>query len=613
MCGIAGIISKTGVAVERSSIEAMTQRVAHRGPDGEGVACYGALALGHRRLSILDLSKLGAQPMSYGDSGLTIIHNGEIYNYRELRHTLRMRGYAFKSDSDTEVILAAYDAWGDACVEHFNGMWAFAIYDAKRQRLFCSRDRFGVKPFYYATTAEQFLFGSEIRQILPFLSSVTANQSVIETFLVGQGNELGNTTYFNGILRLPGGHNLTYDLGTHSYNITRYYSITRQPQFAALSRDEAAEALFATLSDAVKFRLRSDVKVGTCLSGGLDSSSIATIAASLYAGGAFSAITAVSEQENNNEEAYAQQIVENSGLNWVRITPRYSDFTDALPHIVETQEEPFDSASIVMQYFVMKAARANGITVLLDGQGGDETLLGYERYYATHLLTILREQGMQAMWAEMQNIRRHNSKMRPLTMAKYLVAGSSSHLRYGVYARGHRYLKHIPPCPPYLKALAGSVRSAWDMQTLEITETNLPLLLRFEDKNSMAHAIETRLPFLDYRVVEMALSLPTHYKMHDGWTKWLLRKAMDKKMPDSITWRKNKLGFEAPEAIWLTTHDATMKSAIIASPLLRELARDGALENGFHRLATRTKFRLYSIALWEAQFGVSNLQVTTAA
>jgi asparagine synthase (glutamine-hydrolysing) len=353
--------------------------------------------------------------------------------------------------------------------------------------------------------------------------------------------------------------------------------------------------------------------VGTCLSGGLDSSSVATIAATLYEGGAFSAITAVSEQENNNEEAYAQQIVANSGLDWVRITPRYEDFTNALPHIVETQEEPFDSASIVMQYFVMQAARANGITVLLDGQGGDETLLGYERYYATHLLTILREQGMQAMWAEMANIRRHNSKMHPLAIAKYLVAGCSSHLRYGVYSRGHRYLKHIPPCPPYLKALAASVRSAWDMQTLEITETNLPLLLRFEDKNSMAHAIETRLPFLDYRVVEMALSFPTHYKMHDGWTKWLLRKAMDKKMPDTITWRKNKLGFEAPEAIWLTTHDATMKSAIIASPLLRELARNGALENSFHRLATRTKFRLYSIALWEAQFSVSNLHATTAA
>ncbi|MES2984414.1 MAG: asparagine synthase (glutamine-hydrolyzing) [Pseudomonadota bacterium] len=604
MCGIAGIIEKQRAAVDEAALRAMTARVAHRGPDGEGVACLGPVGLGHRRLAILDLSPLGAQPMVYGTTGLTIIHNGEIYNYKEIRAELVALGYGFQSETDTEVILAAYDAWGEGCVTRFNGMWAFAIHDAKRNRVFCSRDRFGVKPFYYHDGAQQLVFGSEIRQILPFLERVQAHRPAVENFLVTGGNDLGTATFFEGVVRLAAGHSLVYDLTTHTHRIEAYYTLVR-PRLSTLSRDEASAALRALLGDAVALRLRSDVKVGTCLSGGLDSSTVATLASELSADGSFAAITAVSEQESNNEVAYAQKVASHCGLDWYQVKPTYEDFVESLSAVVTTQEEPFGSASIVMQYWVMKTARDNGIPVLLDGQGGDELLLGYERYYATSILSMLRSKGLRATLREIRQIRRHNSKMHVLNIAKYLFGAASSHIRYGYYGHCHRYLKQRPARPQHLQAMARAVTDVWGLQALDITTTNLPILLRFEDKNSMAHAIETRLPFLDYRVVEMALALPVDYKIHDGWSKWILRHCMREKMPSEIVWRKNKFGFEAPEGIWLKRHAAVMQEAVLASPLLGALSDRAKLEKLYPTLDARSRFRLYSVALWESAFAVT--------
>ena len=607
MCGIAGIINKTGAEASEATIREMTEKVVHRGPDASGVACYGPLALGHRRLSILDLSEAGAQPMRYGDTGLSIVHNGEVYNYRELRAELIEKGYAFTSDTDTEVILAAYDCWGQACVTRFNGMWAFAIHDAKQNLLFCSRDRFGIKPFYYLDTPSGFYFGSEIRQLLPYLAQRAANQSMLEKFLITRTAELGDESFFAGVKRLSGSHNLIYNLHTHHYEMPRYYRVQRHDAASRMTLEEAESAYSAMFEDAIKLRLRSDVKVGTCLSGGLDSSSVASIASLLYEGGAFSAITAVSEQESNNEAPFAEAVVHHAKLDWHQTKPSYDDFVAALPHVVESQEEPFGSASMVMQHFVMKTARENGVTVLLDGQGGDETLLGYERYYAAHMIAIWREKGTRAAIAELRNIWRNNSKMSPLVILKYLVAGYSSKLRYAYESYQHRYLQRVPPCPPHMHAWARTVTNVWEHQLLDVTETNLPPLLRYEDKNSMAHSIETRLPFLDYRLIELALSLPSRYKIRDGWTKWLLRKVMDKKLPDHVIWRKNKFGFEAPEAIWLKRHYAEMFACVMACPLIGQLADSAKLREQFPRLDLRGQFRLYSIALWAKRFNVTAL------
>ncbi len=605
MCGIAGIIEKRAATVDRARLQAMTDCIAHRGPDGEGVAVFGAVGLGHRRLAILDLSPQGAQPMGYGDTGLTVVYNGEIYNYKEIRDELVALGYAFHTGTDTEVLLAAYDAWGEQCVARFNGMWAFAIHDAKKNRVFCSRDRFGVKPFYYHDDGERLVFGSEIRQILPFLPGVKAHRETLETFLATMGSDLTPQTFFEGVLRLPAGHSLVYDLATHQQRITPHYRLQRPQAASTPGRDEAATQIYDLLKDAVALRLRSDVKVGTCLSGGLDSSSVATIAAGLSQERSFAAITAVSEQESNNEVEFARTVAEHCALDWHQVKPGYDDFTASLPAVVRTQEEPFASASIVMQYWVMKTARSNGIPVLLDGQGGDELLLGYERYYASSILAMLRGRGVLRTLREIRQIRRNNAKMHLLNIAKYLVGSMSSALRYAYHFHCHRYLRERPPTPPHLQALARNVTDVWGLQALDVTMTNLPILLRYEDKNSMAHSIETRLPFLDYRMVEASLALPVDYKIHDGWSKWLLRRAMDGKMPDSIVWRKNKFGFEAPEAIWLKRHSAIMQEAVLNSPLLAAISDRAKLQKLYPKLDARSKFRLYSVALWEAEFGVT--------
>ena len=608
MCGIAGIVRTDGAPAEQAEIQSMTDVVAHRGPDGQGHFLDGPVALGHRRLSILDLSDHGRQPMHYADGALVMTYNGEIYNYIEIRGELRALGYEFESETDSEVVLAAYDCWGEGCVERFNGMWAFAIYDRPRRRLFMSRDRFGIKPFYYAQSGHRFVFGSEIRQLLPFGSGARANLDVVRTFLVTDAAELDDATFFADVRKLQGGHNAVYDLGSNRFKISRFYELVGQREISGLAAPEAIERFGAMLSDAVRLRLRSDVKVGTCLSGGLDSSTVATLASEIYhrsAEDAFAAITAVSEQESNNEARFAQLVVESNALDWHPVRPSYQGFSDTLQSVVRAQEEPFGSPSLTMQYFVMKAARENGITVLLDGQGGDETLLGYEKYYAAYIASSFRRDGVAATIAAARSAARNNAKMGPMNLAKYLVGGMLAPARYAYYTRRHSYFKSRPPRPPHLSSFARNCLNSFELQKLEVLSTNLPILLRYEDKNSMAHGIETRLPFLDYRLLEMSLSLPDGYKIRDGWTKWILRKVMNGRMPDAIVWRKNKFGFEAPENLWLKRHHEAMRTAIEASPMLRELTDTRRLSSALGKLDRRSLWRLYSLALWEDMFRVS--------
>lgn len=609
MCGIAGLILKKGLTFDlNETIRTMTNKIQHRGPDGEGLYCFNNVGFGHRRLAIIDRSSLGHQPMSYHNDQLVITYNGEIYNYIELRQTLEEKGYLFHSHTDTEVILAAYAEWGETCVTRFNGMWAFAILDKTRQTVFCSRDRFGVKPFYYINTPELFAFGSEIRQLLPFLKHVEANPNVLTDFILTSIADHAEETFFNNVNKLPASNNLIYTLSNHTFKHQPYYQIKPNPTIATLSAEDAVDHYMHLLEDAIRLRLRADVAVGTCLSGGLDSSTVASIAAPLYqssSGRAFRGITAVSEQASNNESQYAQQVIEHSGMSWIQVRPSYADFVDSLPHLVLTQEEPFGGPSLTMQYFVMKTAREHGIPVLLDGQGGDETLLGYEKYYGSHLATTYRQHGIRAFIYALRTAGKNNKKLSLPNAMKYLIAGSMSSLRYQYYCHQHRYLLNYPMIPEHLSAFSRSILNTFQLQRLEIESTNLPILLRYEDKNSMAHSIETRLPFIDYRVLEAALSLPAAYKIKDGWTKWILRKGMENRMPQSITWRKNKFGFEAPEALWLTQHANEMQAAVQSSILLRDISKPEALKKNYHALDLRSKWRLYSIALWESSFGVT--------
>lgn len=608
MCGISGYISEEQNDLKKEIIQKMTHLISHRGPDGEGLFIEDKIALGHRRLAILDLSIDGYQPMNFKDK-YVIIFNGEIYNYIEIRDQLIKESYIFKSQSDTEVILAAYDMWGQDCVSHFNGMWSFAIYDRLRGIVFCSRDRFGVKPFYYTQEEGFFAFGSEIRQLLMLKKNIICNKSVLLDFIVTSIADHTHETFFKDIYKLSPGHNLIYSLEDRTFKIYQFYQIHKNSFFKNAKDDQSIINTFKNVfKDAVKIRLRSDVAVGTCLSGGLDSSSVATLASQIYSNTLaykFSAITAVSEQMNNDESSYAQKIVENSDLKWLKTKPTYEDFVKTLPEVVQAQEEPFGSASICMQYFVMKIARENKIPVLLDGQGGDETLLGYEKYFTASFIADFKERGLISSVKALIDINQNNKKMGLTQICFYLLAGLSSSLRYSFYYFRHNYLKDFPKKPEHISQFSEFCFDIFNLQKLEIEKTNLPILLRYEDKNSMHHSIETRLPFLDYRSVEASLSLPIKFKINLGWTKWILRKMMVDEMPDAIVWRKNKFGFEAPENIWMKKHSHIINETIIASNLIKQISIHNKLKKKLASMDKRTKWRLYSIALWEKQFGVT--------
>ena len=610
MCGIAGYINKSRLSVEKHKIDLATKLVRHRGPDDEGFFFGPGFAFGHRRLVVNDLSAKGHQPMVSQDGRCVIVYNGEIYNYLELRNELRQLGREFVSQCDTEVVLQAYQEWGTECVDKFNGMWAFAIYDGIKEIVFCSRDRFGIKPFYYVESSETFIFGSEIRQLLPFVPRRAANYGVLINFLLTSITEHNEETFFQDIVKLPAGHNLIYSLVENIATKYRYYQLEKNSTLSHLSAVEAATHYRELLEDSVSLRLRSDVRVGTCLSGGLDSSSIATLAAEKYcsthSGHAFAAITAVSTQKDNDESAYARVVAEHSGLEWLTVCPSYIDFNRVINKVALIQEEPFSSASLVMQYFVMLEAKKNGITVLLDGQGGDETLLGYPKYYVAYLVERWQKSGVLKVLSSMKAILEMDDNLTFRKLAMYLVAGLSASSRYRYYCRKHKYLKSFPLLPEHLTAFSKSCYDIFALQKLENESTNLPVLLRYEDKNSMAHSVEARLPFLDYRLVESALSYSSEWKIHNGWSKWLLREGMKNKLPDKIVWRRDKRGFEAPEKVWMPQHNATMKKVIGESLVLSQCCYIKKVLDMFDGLDFRSQWRLYSIALWEQSFQVTN-------
>lgn len=606
MCGIAGIIALNGKLDLRARIRAMTDAVRHRGPDGEGHHIDGRVALGHRRLAILDLSAAGHQPMASTDGWRLITFNGEIYNFLELRAELEALGHRFRSRTDTEVLLAAYAEWGTECLSRLNGMWSFVIHDRKRDIVFAARDRFGEKPFYYVRTDDAFAFGSEIRQLLPFLGGVRANASIISEFLLTGTLVQSDETFFDGVKSLPPAHCLTYDLKTDALSICCYYDLAQRVADPADS--EPIESFRQLFEESIRLRLRSDVRVGTCLSGGLDSSSVSLLAARMHhaAGGSpFGAITAISEDEANSEEGYAAEVVQAGGLNWVKTKPTYEALNELLPIVVRHQEEPFPSPSICMQAAVMQAAQRAGMVVLLDGQGADESLLGYSRYYAACSMALWRRLGTLQTFAWMNQVTRNNALVGPLHLAALVVRDLVPQARYYQYLLRARHLTSRPSMPDWLGRMAQGCFDLRALQVLEVTKTGLPALLRYEDKNAMAFGIETRLPFLDHRLVEHCIALDPRLKMKDGWTKWVLRKAMDDVLPPDIAWRRNKIAFEAPESIWLARHADVMARAVLDSPLLARFCNRKGLTDRYARLDRRSQWRLYSLALWEEEFGVT--------
>jgi len=598
MCGITTIVTRQADFDLASKISEMNELIIHRGPDAHGSLVYRNVGLGHRRLSIIDLSSQGIQPMTWSED-YVIVYNGEIYNYLELKEELQLLGYTFQTHTDTEVVLVAYKHWGNECTKRFNGMWAFVILDKKLGKLFCSRDHFGIKPFYYVANEKGIFISSEIKPLLQFLPEVRANKKAVLNYLVLDICDEGEHTFFEGVKRLLPATNLWVDIETCNIEFQGYYTLGEMnSSYRKLKGNEPFKAVNEIFESSVKLRLRSDVKVGTCLSGGLDSSLIAALASNEHKKSSsvpFMAYTARSTDSSNDESGYAKQVVEKFGLDWIVSEPTSEDFLGLLDEVIKIQEEPFRSPSIFMQYKIMNESKKAGCTVLLDGQGGDEVFLGYERYYVPYLKSL----SIFKRFSEFFKIVNH-SKLTPVKLLALYFYMSNKWFRKRVLSSRVDFIKEEYKAQvswEYLKELANT--NITKLQISEINKFNLPALLRYEDKNSMHFSIETRLPFLDYRLVECSLALKSKYKINKGWTKFSIRKVADGLLPDSITWRKNKYGFEPPINDWLSNKQLFIDE-IQKSTLLKEIMNT----NYASVKDVNILWRMYNLAKWESVFGV---------
>lgn len=561
MCGIAGILSANPGLVSEQRVKNMTDAIAHRGPDGEAwwVAPEGQLALGHRRLSIIDLSELAAQPMHYQDR-YTIVYNGEIYNYRELKITLEQRGYGFRSQSDTEVILAAYAAWGTDCLEHFDGMFAFAIWDRKEQLLFAARDRFGEKPFYYYKDEEQFAFASEMKGLWAAGIEKKVNERMLYNYITlgyVQNPQNASETFYTGIHKLPARSFLLYDMGKQTLSEHSYWDIDIAATNLSISEPEAIEQLGTLLSLSVNRRLRSDVPVGTSLSGGLDSAAVlACIHQAAERPALIQTFSATFPGFVRDESAQIGLTAGSFGVTNYQVQPDADNLINDFERICYHQEEPFQSASIVAQYKVFELAKKHGVTVLLDGQGADEILGGYTKCYPWYWRELYR-QNKSLLRRELQEANGRGQD--GLWNWKQKLASRLPHFAetWQVRHRSRQQRKHGDLTSGFIAAFGVSHYQVPHVPTLNgalyynTFLNGLEELLQYADRNAMAHGREVRLPFLYHELAAFIFSLPASFKIRDGYTKWLLRITMEPALPAAIVWRKDKVGFEPPQQIWM--------------------------------------------------------------
>ena len=560
MCGIAGIVRWDGEPADSDLLDRMGRLLAHRGPDGAGTLIEGPVGFTHRRLAIIDLSIEGRQPLTNGDGSLTVVFNGEVFNYLELRHELEKTGHTFQTETDTEVILAAYTAWGRDCLARFNGMFAFALLDRRRGEVFFARDRLGVKPLYYTRNGDRLLFASECKALLADPSVGTAPcHPALATFLAWGVLDHSELTMFDGVRQLPPGHWIVANESGIEGPV-RWWDLTVNPEIASppdLDAD-APGRLLELLTDAVRVRLRADVPVGTCLSGGIDSTTIVALIARLLrdehpssVGERQQTFSAVYGDRRFDERAFMDVAGDAAGVVGSYVEPSPDRLSTDLIDLVWAQDEPFGSLSIYAQYCVMRLA-AESVTVVLDGQGADEQLAGYIAYQGTYMAQLARRGRIGRLAGEaLGTLRFHGG---------FFVNAA----RQVVVRRGRRGLlrTEAPPINRY----AGDLDHVLRQETIA---TNLPALLHYEDRNSMHFSIEARVPFLDYRVVEYLGSLPLDQKLRGGVTKRVLRRAIKGIVPEPIRCRMDKMGFITPEEVWMKRELAQLVEEVFASDSFR--------------------------------------------
>jgi asparagine synthase (glutamine-hydrolysing) len=588
MCGIVGICSLDGSGnLEYTKcVKQMADVLQHRGPDDEGFLAADSvrqegylltgreskveglriedfkrsvdLFFGHKRLSIIDLSPAGHQPMCNENGQIWIVYNGEIYNYLEVRRELESLTHRFKSQTDTEVILHAYEEWGTDCLTRFNGMWSFAIADLRAKRIFCSRDRMGVKPFYYTYDGKRFCFASEIKAILNVNGfSAQPNEQMIADYLFLGLLDHTDETLFKDIYQLKPGQYLLIE--RNGLIVRSYWDI--EPGDLCLSRDDDyAERFYELLKDSIRLRLRSDVPVGTCLSGGLDSSSIVCLVNRLMlddkgispaiVGKRQKTFSSCFEDHIYDERKYIELVAKQTAVEKNYVFPKGENLEDDIERLVWHHDEPFGSTGIYAQWEVMKLAKECGVTVLLDGQGGDELLGGYLPSFYYLFREEFQRRKWRRLWRELKGFRRYH----PTVFTDIVSYGFIPRLRNAIgrkidwaqEAFKKKFLRSIPRPSKFENDLDNYLYHCF-------RSTTLPRLLHYEDRNSMAFSLEARLPFLDFRLVEYIFSLPSDQKIREGITKVILRNAMKRHLPDEVRNRHDKMGFVTPDDVWFKT------------------------------------------------------------
>lgn len=561
MCGIAGIVTTNTSFIAEQPLLQMTNALQHRGPEKERLWIdeERTVGFGHRRLCIIDLSEAGAQPMHYLNR-YTIVYNGEIYNYIEIKETLQKQGYSFVSHSDTEVILAAYDYWKEKCLQQFDGMFAFAIWDNVEKKLFAARDRFGEKPFlYHFDQNNNFLFASEMKALWAVGIEKEMNNSMLLNYIsLGwvQNPVDSMETFYSGIFQLPHASYLIFSLYENDLSINRYWDIDKEKKID-ISAENAIEQFALLFTTSVNRRLRSDVAVGTSLSGGLDSSSVVATIKKISHGANLSSFSAIFPNFEKDESKYINEVKTQFNLKSFTTTPTAEGFINDFEKLCYHQEEPFGSASIYAQFKVFELAKQNDVTVLLDGQGADETLAGYSKYihwFLQELFTSRVHVFQQQKKSLAQNnipfewgLKNYIAALLPAQTASQLQKKSLSLLLNNRDIK-RDFIEAFVDREIMFKPIVTRLNDILYFNTMQF---GLQELLRYADRNSMAHSREVRLPFLSHELVEFIFSLPAELKINNGFTKNILRKTMQHSLPDSIVWRKDKVGFEPPQKKWM--------------------------------------------------------------
>ena len=556
MCGIAGLVDQR--LQQQDLLDAgsrMLEVMAHRGPDHRGTWCTPPVFLGHNRLSILDLSSGSHQPMS--SHGLTITYNGEVYNYVELRAELESHGYQFHTTGDTEVILTAFRHWGAGCVERFIGMWAFAIWNESTQELFCSRDRFGIKPFHYILRDGRLHFASEIKGLRtsPLDRGGLNESQLLRGLYLGWMHHWDETSFVD-IKSLPASHNLTCSRG--EIRIWQYADIATQPDTSRSFTDNV-ESFRELFIDSIRLTSRRDVDMGVCLSGGLDSTSIASVLASSTGEHSVKTFTAYYTGTGNvDERPYIDHVLRRyPQIQQQTISPSDTDVAHVFDRVLRLMDAPMPSSSYISQYFVMQLAASHGVKVVLDGQGSDEIMGGYMHSLYRSIADYLRAGKLDDAAKELNHhaARQNYGVRRKLdVLAKSMLAAVRDEpaLYRLELGRTAPWIARMSPAsiPLHLEMPSGTRLNAFLYNLMRVTL--LPTLLHTEDINSMAFSIESRVPFLDHRLVQLCFSMPNEHKIYRGETKRVLRAAMRGMVPDEVLDRKDKTGFITPGHVaWL--------------------------------------------------------------